>query len=48
VAVKFLSQPYPYIIGVVLIVISGWYSLKELDKRMDIKAMILNKKNNHS
>jgi len=48
VAVKFLNQPYPYIIGVVLIVISGWYSLKELDKRMDIKAMILNKKNNHS
>lgn len=47
-AVKFLSQPYPYIVGVVLIVISVVYSFKELDKRMGLKAIILNKKNNHS
>ncbi|MFA5229282.1 MAG: oligosaccharide flippase family protein, partial [Candidatus Paceibacterota bacterium] len=29
VAVKFLDQPYPYIVGVILIIISSWYSLNE-------------------
>jgi len=40
-AVKFLNQPKPYIIGVVLIALSGWYSFKELDKRIGIKVLIL-------
>jgi len=39
-AVKFLKQPYPYVIGVVLIVLSAFYSLKELDKRMDLVGII--------
>ena len=39
-AVKFLKQPFPYITGVVLISISVGHSLKELDKRLDIKAII--------
>lgn len=40
VAVKFLQQPYPYIAGVILIIISGWYSLNELEKRLAIKQVI--------
>ncbi|MGV8947018.1 MAG: O-antigen translocase [Lutibacter sp.] len=41
-AVKFIRQPYPYFIGVVLIIISSWYSYKELDKRLGIKSIIAN------
>lgn len=40
VAVKFLSNPYPYLLGVILIGISTWYSFKELDKRIGIKSLI--------
>ena len=39
-AVKFLNQPYPYIAGVVLIGISGWYSIRELDKLIGVKEMM--------
>jgi len=42
VAVKFLSNPYPYFIGVVLIGISTWHSYKELDKRIGVKSLISN------
>ena len=41
VAVKFLDQPYPYIVGVILIVISSWYSLKELEERLAIRQIAL-------
>lgn len=41
-AVKFLSNPYPYLVGVVLIGISTWYSYKELDKRIGVKSLISN------
>jgi O-antigen/teichoic acid export membrane protein len=41
-AVKLLPTHCAYGVGCVLIVVSGWYSLKELDKRMDIR-MIVNK-----
>ena len=44
IAVKYFSQPYPYIIGLALILISSWYSIKELDKRLNLKAIILNLK----
>ena len=40
--VKFMSNPWPYIIGMILIMVSTWYSWKELDKRMDLKALIAN------
>ena len=40
VAVKFLDQPYPYVAGVVLIIISGWYSFNELEKRLEIKQVV--------
>jgi len=34
------QQPYPYIIGTLLFLISGVYSLKELEKRIGIKEII--------
>lgn len=40
VAVKFLQQPYPYVVGVILIIISGWYSLNELEKRLAIRQVV--------
>lgn len=35
-AVKFLIQPFPYILGVILILISCFHSFKELDKRIGV------------
>jgi len=43
-AVKFLIQPYPYIFGVILILISGFHSFKELDKRIGVLEFL--KRNN--
>ncbi|MFA6360295.1 MAG: O-antigen translocase [Dysgonamonadaceae bacterium] len=40
IAVKFLDQPYPYIVGVILIIISSWYSLNELEKRIAMKQIV--------
>jgi len=42
---NFSHQPYPYIIGVVLIIISGWYSFRELDKRLEIISIFRNYRN---
>jgi O-antigen/teichoic acid export membrane protein len=42
IAVKFLSAPFVYIVGTLLVVISGHYSIKELDKRIGIKMVLLN------
>ena len=39
-AVKFLIQPYPYIVGSILVIISTWYSYKELDRRIGIREII--------
>ncbi len=47
IIVKFTIKPYFYIIGILLIIISAWHSYKELDKRIEIKSIIiklLNKK----
>ena len=38
-SINYLSQPYAYSCGVVLIVVSGWYSVKELDKRLGLLAI---------
>ena len=38
---KFVEAPYSYYIGIIFILLSSWYSLKELDKRMDIKNILL-------
>lgn len=39
-AVISFQQPYPYIIGTILLLISGGYSLNELEKRIGIKEII--------
>lgn len=40
--IKFTRTPYSYIIGMGIIIISTWYSYKELDYRIGIKSLILN------
>lgn len=47
IMVKVTDKPYYYIIGVILIIISSWYSYKELDKRIGVKALILNIKDKY-
>jgi O-antigen/teichoic acid export membrane protein len=39
-SVQLFTKLYTYIIGSLLIVISTWYSFKELDKRMDIVSLL--------
>jgi len=41
IAVQFLPNPYPYLAGIALIGLSLWLSFKELDKRVEIKALLL-------
>jgi len=41
IAVKSTNNPYSYIFGITLILISTWFSYKELDKRIDIKQIIV-------
>lgn len=36
----FVSTPLVYILGLPFILISAWYSFRELDKRMDLKGII--------
>jgi O-antigen/teichoic acid export membrane protein len=47
-AVRYSSFPFIYIIGIILILISTWYSYKELDKRLAFKSIILNMKNRNN
>lgn len=35
-----VKQPYFYLIGILLIAVSGWYSYKELEKRIGIREII--------
>jgi O-antigen/teichoic acid export membrane protein len=42
VITMFVSTPLAYIVGLPFILISTWYSFKELDKRMDLKGIINN------
>jgi O-antigen/teichoic acid export membrane protein len=39
-SIHFLNQPFNYLFGTVLIGISGWYSIKELDKRLGLIEII--------
>lgn len=39
-SVFLLSKIYSYIVGIVLICFSAWYSYRELDKRLDFKSII--------
>ena len=45
IVIKFIEKPYSYMIGLGLIMVSVWYSYKELDKRLDLKAVIIEIKN---
>jgi O-antigen/teichoic acid export membrane protein len=40
-AVKLLNNPYFYIIGIILFAVSSWYSIKEIDKRIKLKSLIV-------
>jgi len=46
--INYLRQPFTYLIGSALFVISGWISLRELDKRIGIKQVIENFRKKHS
>jgi O-antigen/teichoic acid export membrane protein len=41
IVIKFIGNPYSYIIGTVLILVSSVYSFKELDKRIGLKAIFI-------
>jgi O-antigen/teichoic acid export membrane protein len=43
ITTKFINTPFSYIIGSILIVISAWYSYKELDKRIELMQLIKSK-----
>jgi O-antigen/teichoic acid export membrane protein len=45
IAVRFLSSPFSYIVGISLIVLSSWYSFKELDKRIGLRTLLLEIRN---
>lgn len=47
VCVLLLPVVWKYAIGSLLVIISGWYSLVELNKRLDMKAFINNKLQKH-
>ncbi|MDD4777211.1 MAG: O-antigen translocase [Fermentimonas sp.] len=40
--VIFMREPYMYFFGLILIIISGWYSYRELDKRTGLKEAVKN------
>lgn len=43
---KYLANPFNYILGILLIVASGWYSLIELDKRLGFLSILKNYRKN--
>ena len=43
--VRFLPSPYKYLVGAVLIFLSCWYSMIEMDKRIGIRAIVLDIRN---
>lgn len=42
IVIKYIPKPYPYWIGIVLIGISGWFSVRELDKRLGLITILKN------
>ena len=45
ILVKWMTKPYSYLAASFLITISAWFSFKELDKRIGIKAVFAGLKN---
>jgi len=43
ISVKLLKAPYVYIPGSILIIFSTWFSLNELNKRMELITLIKSK-----
>ncbi len=43
--IKFVPVPWAYIAGVPVIAISAWYSFRELDRRMELRAIFIKKIN---
>jgi len=43
--IRYFSQPYTYLCGSVLFLLSSWFSLKELDKRIGLKQLLESFKN---
>ena len=41
-SVHFFDSPHTYILGILFIIFSSWYSLKELDKRIGLKSILTN------
>jgi O-antigen/teichoic acid export membrane protein len=37
---RYMQTPYMYVVGIIIICISCWFSYKELDSRLDIKNII--------
>lgn len=42
IVVKSLSAPWIYVIGLPIIILSSWYSFKELDKRLNLRELLQN------
>ena len=43
ITIRFLLHSYLYIVGVLLIALSSWYSFRELDKRINFKEIFIKK-----
>jgi O-antigen/teichoic acid export membrane protein len=43
--VRLLKSPFSYLFGLVIILLSCWYSYKELDRRIGLKSVMINVKN---
>ena len=48
ITVRFLTSPFIYFIGISLIILSSWYSYRELDKRIGLQAILIDIKNRFS
>jgi O-antigen/teichoic acid export membrane protein len=44
ITVRYLTSPFTYLVGGGLIIISSWYSFRELDKRIGLRTVLLNLK----
>ena len=40
---RFLDSPYLYVAGSVIIMASAYYSYRELDRRLGLKALLIDK-----
>jgi len=47
ISVVLFPNPYPYLVGIILIIISALFSLKELDKRLGVEVILNNLKSKY-